>query len=278
LALDFNLLKAQKKYLLPIAAFLLSLHAAAQENPSKTPNLLDTKYEPDGMLFGNGRSKQNKEKRSEDIYAAVKYLPFDLLRGNVTIEGDLRVSNAFNITCGLGLNLFPNYLEKNYHFNVLQFLYDEPGINSISVQEALKYGSYHKNGIFFSLGYKNYTEHQNYFSGSGESFSGGYTFVKLSYFNYSILLPETMNGYPVSDQVFPVSTALFNMGIGYTLISNGKIPLVHDFYIGLGAKVLQMPVYALTRTSVSSTYVKKTPQPSWYFGALSLGYAIGFGL
>ena len=90
---------------------------------SGTGGELDLKYTPPEGIFWQKGSRGKAQLSNHDISAAVKYFPFDLLRGNVVVEADFNPPNSmYNITVGAGINCFPNYLEKTTPIRFLHFM------------------------------------------------------------------------------------------------------------------------------------------------------------
>ncbi|MBA3681281.1 MAG: hypothetical protein H0W73_08980 [Bacteroidetes bacterium] len=277
---------ALKKQLILLFFITIGCFSYSQKDSSGRLNNLDNSYTPNGGAFGqNNNQKSNKFlNNSPNIVYSLKFLPFDLLRGNLVLENEINIYNGSNLTFGLGYNTFGNFIEENF----ADLRGWSTSKNYLTVYDALSSGKYIKGGVFASIGYKAYSEGINwlgFYAADGTAFSGLFSFLKVSYFSYSYLLPSTVKGvFVYGDRTFRSQCTMINSGIGYSFATHGKIKTVHDFYLGLGVKINSYSSFAksydlsnIQNGVVDPYYISNGNRSSASLGSLNIGYSFGIG-
>jgi hypothetical protein len=287
LDLGFSL-KVKKKYLFFIV-FVLSIKLImAQKDSNTSQSDLDKRYTPAGSIFSNTKSNSKNNRglfESTDLSYGIKFMPVELIRGNLVFENEINISNSSNITCAIGYNIFESYLAKS---NV-SLLYDSP-LSSLSPNEAMSTGTYQNGGAFFSIGFKSYAEDfqdLNFFFSDGKPFNGLYSFIRYERYSYNYLVAPLVDNVPVSgSRAFKITNNHINYGIGFSVVRDGKVKTIHDFYLGTGLKIFSYNNFKKQTVSNSNTgasasiytmeYVDVGKNTSVDF-SLTFGYSIGFG-
>lgn len=284
LDLAFNL----KKYLACCLTLLLACGATrifAQK--TNEPNELDKKYEPKGSVFSSEQLKKNKNSDSySDVRYGIKFMPFQLLYRNVAIENEITLGRS-NVTLLLGIGY--NFAASNYN-NSIGLFSGSSYATDLNVKTAVTNGRYQKGGPFVMGGMKFYvTEFRNIYSyyassssNAGTPFQNLYNYIRICYFNYHYYLDPVINGYPISgSRDYKIDVTKFLYGIGGSLVTGQKVKLIHDFYLGVGIKLLGYPdfttEYIYSSTNGSDPVYRAKGRDSDIGFALEFGYAIGFG-
>jgi hypothetical protein len=247
-------------------------------------NDLDKSYSPVESIFSSGKaSKKNRNKfGSTDISYGLKFMPAELIRGNLVFENEINLPNSsVNITCALGYNIMESFVEKN-GFDLLS------GSSSsyLSPEDAVNNGVYQSGGPFISIGFKAYTNdlwNYNIFYSDGDPFNGLYYFLRYERYNYNYLLAPIIKNYPVNgDRNFKITNNHVNYGLGYSAVTSGNIKTIHDFYIGFGLKLSSYTNYKPQAVFNSNNFTNTIEYS--YLGkrtsadlSCTIGYSLGFG-
>ena len=281
-------LKVKKKYLFLII-FVLSIKCIFGQKDSNTAqNDLDKRYTPVGSIFSDikGNSKNNRGSfASTDLSYGIKFMPIELIRGNLVFESEIKISNSSNITCAIGYNIFESYLAKR-NFSLL---YDRP-LNSVSPNEAMSTGTYQNGGAYISIGFKSYAEDfwdLSFFFNEGDSFNGLYAFLRYERYASNYFVAPIIDNIHVSgSRAFKIVNNHLNYGIGFSVVKDRKVKMIHDFYLGSGVKIFTYTNFK-TQTiynnnagipgSIYTTEYKNAGKNTGVDFSLTFGYSIGIG-
>jgi hypothetical protein len=282
-------LKDKKKYLLLHALVYFINYLIAQKDTNTPHNDLDVRYTPVGSIFSNTKNNPKSNKRlfdPTDVTYGIKFMPAELIRGNLVFENEINISNSFNITCAIGYNIFEGYLVKN---NISLF-YDIPP-STLSAYEAMSKGTYQNGGAFFSIGFKSYGEDfwdLSFFFNDGDPFNDLYVFLRYERYAYNYLVASIIDNISVTgSQAFKIVNNHLNYGIGFSAVKDGKIKTIHDFYLGAGVKFFSYTSFktetiynsnvGTSGSAIYTTEYKNAGKSTGLDFSVTFGYSIGFG-
>lgn len=270
-------------------SILLTAHAGlTAQNQIPVSTELDQKFSPpENSLFKSKRKATAMD--PEDLRFGFRYLPFELLRGNLQAEVEMNLfDEAFVLTAGIGYHLASDYLSSLG--NVIS--YDNASIAESTLPDkyVLKSGTMLNGGPVLSVGFKRYFREflSHYWSAenAGDPFRCPYTFFRYTYYPSEYALPGEYRSVPIRPAgPYHLNTHLFSVGIGYSFLSGASRPLQHDFYVGFGIKWNNSTNYTMMYESVYDPVYGVYNQEAYYgqngshsefkLGAITLGYAIG---
>jgi hypothetical protein len=146
-------LKNKRKYSLLFTFHLFVIYSlSAQKDSNGLQNDLDGLYTPAGSIFSSTKNSPKSNKSlfdPTDVTYSFKFMPVELIRGNLAFENEINISNSSNITCAIGYNVFESYLANSS----VKLFYDIP-LSTLSPYKAMSTGAYQNGGAFFSNGFK----------------------------------------------------------------------------------------------------------------------------
>jgi hypothetical protein len=288
LDLDFSL-KDKRKYLLLLIFYLFVIYSLSAQKETNSPhNDLDGRYTPAESIFSNTKNSPKSNKSlfdATDISYGIKFMPVELVRGNLVFENEINISNSSNITCAIGYNILESYLAKSN----LSLFYDIP-LNTLSAYEAMSTGAYQNGGAFFSIGFKSYAEDfwdLSFFFNDGDPFNGLYAFLRYERYASNYFVAPIIDNIPVSgSRAFKIVNNHLNYGIGFSAVKDGKVKTIHDFYLGAGVKIFSYTNFkkesiynsnAGTTGPVYTTEYRNAGKSTGVDFSFTFGYSIGFG-
>lgn len=253
-----------------------------QKNQSQTglkPNELDQTYTPPLNSIFDEDSKKNVNNNVvvADFKNVIRFNPF-LLTRSIAALGYERV-----LTDYIGLEAYLGYC---YKLDLIQAFGTaisggefSMGNNqsAISVGEMLANGSFKSGGIYGSIGAKIYMD--------GTPYEGNYFGIQGRYNSYQLDLNNSNFNYPFSnlnDATAKISniTTVFQWGTS-VIGGSAKLPIVHDFYTGIGIRRSSYDVYNeqnITANGYNEIQYFKTNQRESNIGfSYVIGYSMGFG-
>jgi hypothetical protein len=258
-----------------IVCFFSSAYFTAQNNQGG--NELDKKYTPPENSIFNSANKSNVTTRGSNditIKNAIKLFPTMLFRQKVLFAYERSIVNGFTLQFGIGKSFGKDFLELVY-FQLKDDSYD---VNSPSFSNIMSSSNYSSSSPYIAFGAKAFF--------SGISFDGMY--AELNFRSEKIdytLVQNKIDGYPVTGSTrFSSTYRSVNFGLGYAGYSGAKNNITHDFYIQIGIRSYQSPIYQkyevpFSQYGGSTIYYQNTNQTESgrLLGTVAMGYVFGFG-
>ncbi len=253
-----------------------------QKNQTQTglkANELDQTYTPPLNSIFDEDSKKNTNNNVvvADFKNVIRFNPF-LLTRSIAALGYERV-----LTDYIGLEAYAGY---SYKLDMIQAFGTaisggefSMGNNQseISVGEMLVNGSFKSGGVYGSIGAKIYMD--------GTPYEGNYFGIQGRYNSYQLDLNNSKFNYSfnsIADASTKVSniTTVFQWGTS-VIGGSSKLPIVHDFYTGIGIRRSTYDVYNLQTITANgyneNQYIKTNQRESLIGFSYVIGYSMGFG-
>jgi len=248
-----------------------------QQQSNLKPNELDQTYTPPvNSIFDEDSKKNNVNSVAiADFRNVIRFNPF-LLPRSVAAIGYERTLNDY-----IGLE---GYLGYSYKLDWIQafgtaFSGGEFSMgnnqSAISVSEMIGNGIFKSGGIFSSLGLKVYMD--------GTPFEGNYFGIQGRYNSFNLDLNNLNYSFTSTEYATTTIrniTTVFQWGTS-VIGGSAKLPIVHDFYIGIGIRRSSYDVYNeqnITANGYNEIQYFKTNQRESNIGfSYVIGYSMGFG-
>jgi hypothetical protein len=260
--------------------FSLGIVFGQNKNQKNTPttnlksNDLDQQYTPvKNSLFDEDAQKNNTNSIAlADFKNVVRFNPFLLARSVAAIGYERSLNDYLGIEAYLGYNYKLDWMQA---MGAVINDGEVFGTNSSSItfSEMLLDGKFNSGGIFGSLGLKIYFD--------GTPFEGNYIGIQTRYNSYTLNLSNSNFNYNFSS-VSEATTTIKNSSLlflwGTSVVGGTKIPVVHDFYTGIGIRKSSYDIYTYDQNANESVYSKTGNRENGIGLSYVVGYSFGFGL
>lgn len=271
--------------------FFLSLTSIYSQSPELPVNKLDEQYTPSSNSLFSETNKGNRHQSNKHVAlnAALKAIPFDIMRGNALMEAEIAVFDNSSVAFGVGYNLMNDPMLKN--FSSESFL--GPSLNYLGFEDIYNHSTFTKGGVCLSFTYRNYVDQLKLGSygysneKEGIAMNDWYRSLTIKYNvqNYDLdTSTRFSNRKVIGNNKVSFKSIWLLTGIGYTAAIDGKVKTIHDFYFSLGARFIRYTEfklsydYSTTNNQLTEFYTgTSNGHIQLLFPAIHLGYSLGIG-
>lgn len=259
-----------------------------QKNTGATnlkPNDLDQTYTPpkNSLFDEDSKKNENSGVATVDFKNVFRFNPLLLPRSIAAIGYERTVTDYLGLEAFIGYNYKRDWIQAIGTALTGEEFSLSDSKSAIDLNTMLINGGFYSGGLFSSIGFKIYFD--------GTPYEGSYFGIQSRFNNYTIDLGNASNNVSYSfasatDNLTKINnvTTLFMWGTSY-VGGSSKVPVIHDFYTGVGIRNSSYDVYAQKTitdengyTSTSSTYYKTNQRESVIGFSYVVGYSFGFGL
>ena len=244
-----------------------------QQQSNLKPNELDQTYTPPvNSIFDEDSKKNNLNSAAvADFRNVIRFNPLLLPRSVAAIGYERTLNDYIGLEAYLGYSYKLDWIQA--YGTAISGGEFSMGNNqsAISVSEMIGNGTFKSGGIFSSLGLKVYMD--------GTPFEGNYFGIQGRYNSYNLDLNNLNYSFASSEYATTTIkniTTIFQWG---TCVIGGtsKVPIVHDFYTGIGIRSSSYDIYNEQNTDMETKYIKTNQRESFIGFSYVIGYSIGFG-
>jgi hypothetical protein len=277
-----------KKIILVFCFFCGGMYA--QEKPGQ-PNELDDKYLPGENSLFNNESSSSSNKNNDEFKNIISFNPTMMLRQIASLEYSRKVVDYVAVQAGIGLCFGQDFIASMGNNSELL----DGRNNTYSTDSLVTYyslqraSSFSKNSLFstFSVKFLLDDDWGSYIEVNSRFYSNNFSIneSKLNSYNNYYGDKTIFNGTPD----FKVTNTVFNILLGGHAVSDGKIGISHDFFVGFGLRIASYNTYQVSTIktydpsssyySTNSTviYNDAPEKQKIYAPSIVFGYKVGIG-
>jgi hypothetical protein len=271
-----------------ILLILLSATVAFAQEKTLRPNAMDEQYTPDkNSIFNSNQENNNSSSSSGSSSTAtaenvIKFYPGLFARNTVALFYERFLSDGISAQAGLGFCYNKDRIQmlfsETYDFD----LYENSN-SSASFSDILNNSEFTSGpNIYTGLSLRFFRE--SYYSDASIYFE-----MDSRFYHHTLQIDNSStysSSYPFYDNAeVNVSNFNFNFNFGRVYYTDGKIPMSHELYMGMGFRTSTFDKFELKEVNVvengfpttKEMNVKTLDRDKYFTTVFLIGYAFGIG-